>query len=103
MNKKEQTPLDFFLSGLSIAREISGKYYEKYGHFKLGEDEIHHYNFLYLVPFIEDKNLRAFIAGIALDDLPDLIDVLFKNNEKAKNISDSIREVRGELKHHDSF
>ncbi len=100
MKEETITPEECFIYGQQLARLITDAHYKKYGHIQIGEFTAHHYLLLFAVPFFEDECMKAFIAGAALDDLPDLIDDLFPNSDFAKKVSDSIREFRGEEKRH---
>lgn len=98
MIKTETKPEDCFMNGMMFAREITDAYYQKYGHIKIGNFTLHHYLLLLTVPLVEDECMQAFLAGVALDDLPDLLDDIFQNSELVHEITDSMRESRGENK-----
>ena len=98
MKGAEITPEECFVFGQQLARIISDAHYKKHGHIQIGDFTTHHYLLLFAVPFFEDECMKAFIAGAAVDDLPDLIDDLFPNSDFVKKVTDSIREYRGEEK-----
>ena len=100
MNMNQYTPEECFVYGQQLARVISDAYYQKYGHVKVGDFIFHHYLLLFAIPFFDDECLKAFLAGVALDDFPDLLDAIFPEIRFVKEITDSVRELRGEQKRH---
>lgn len=100
MKSRQYTPEECFIYGQQLARVISDEYYQKHGHVIVGDSIIHHYLLLFAIPFFEDECMKAFLAGAALDDLPDLLDDVFPENKFVKGISNGIREYRGENKRH---
>lgn len=77
MTHKIIKPGGCFTFGMQLSRALTDSYYRKHGHIKIRELTLHHYLLLLAVPLCEDECMQAFIAGAALDDLPDLLDDLF--------------------------
>ena len=96
---EEESTLDFFLglaSGYLVARYVAKDAEPVY----FGEIRLHHFLVGLLTLFAETEFIRGFLLGVALDDIADLIDVLFPDDPNVKSITDSIREFQGKKKHH---